>query len=152
MLIEGVAVKDLKLVPDERGFLMEILRRDDPLFQQFGQAYITAAYPGVVKAWHYHRHQTDYFCVLSGMAKVVLYDAREGSPTHGQVNEFFLGEQRRQLLVIPPLVYHGFKNIGTELCLLLNLPTELYDYAGPDELRAPPHGGPVPYDWAREDG
>jgi dTDP-4-dehydrorhamnose 3,5-epimerase len=152
MLIEGVAVKDLKLVPDERGFLMEILRRDDPLFQQFGQAYLTAAYPGVVKAWHYHRRQTDYFCALSGMAKVVLYDAREDSPTHGQINEFFLGEQRRQLLVIPPLVYHGFKNIGTELCLLLNLPTELYNYAGPDELRVPPHSGAVPYDWAREDG
>lgn len=152
MLIEGVAVKDLRLVPDERGFLMEILRRDDPLFQQFGQAYLTAAYPGVVKAWHYHRRQTDYFCVLSGMAKVVLYDAREDSPTQGQINEFFLGEQRRQLLLIPPLVYHGFKNIGTELCLLLNLPTEPYDYAGPDELRAPPHGGEVPYDWGREDG
>lgn len=151
-MIQGVVVKDLKLMPDERGFLMEILRRDDPLFQQFGQAYITAAYPGVVKAWHYHRVQTDYFCVLSGMAKVVLFDARAGSPTAGEINEFFLGEQKRQLLVIPPFVYHGYKNIGDTLCLLLNLPTETYNYAQPDELRADPHGDAVPYDWGRKDG
>jgi dTDP-4-dehydrorhamnose 3,5-epimerase len=151
-VIEGVAVKELNLIPDERGFLLEVLRSDDPLFQRFGQAYITAAYPGVVKAWHYHTKQTDHFCVVKGMAKVVLYDAREGSPTHGEVNEFCIGEQRPRLVVIPPLVYHGYKNIGTELVLLLNLPTEVYNYAEPDEHRAPPHGGGVPYDWGRRDG
>lgn len=151
-MIEGAHYKDLKLIPDERGFLMEILRRDDPLFQGFGQAYVTAAYPGVVKAWHYHEKQTDHFCVLAGMAKVVLYDAREGSPTKGEINEFYLGEQRRGLVVIPPGVYHGYKNIGPEVVLLLNLPTETYNYAAPDEFRAAPHGGPVPYDWDRKDG
>jgi dTDP-4-dehydrorhamnose 3,5-epimerase len=107
-MIQGAAVKDLKLIADERGFLMEILRSDDPLYQRFGQAYVTSAYPGVVKAWHYHTQQTAHFCVLSGMAKVVLYDAREGSPTHGEINEFCIGEQARKLVVIPPLVYHGF--------------------------------------------
>jgi dTDP-4-dehydrorhamnose 3,5-epimerase len=151
-MIYGVAVKELKLIPDERGFLMEVLRRDDPLFKQFGQAYVTAAYPGVVKAWHYHRLQTDHFCVLSGMAKVVLYDARKESPTHGEINEFCIGEQLRRLIVIPPFVYHGYKNIGDGLCLLLNLPTETYNYAEPDELRADPHDGSVPYDWNRKDG
>ena len=151
-MIDGVQVKDLKLIADERGFLMEILRRDDPLFKQFGQAYVTAAYPGVVKAWHYHTKQTDYFCVLTGMAKIVLYDARDGSPTQGQIAEIFMGEQTRKLLLIPPHVYHGFKNIGQELCLILNLPTELYDYTQPDEFRCPPHNGPVPYDWSRVDG
>lgn len=151
-MIHGVTVKELKLIPDERGFLMEVLRRDDPLFKQFGQAYVTAAYPGVVKAWHYHRVQTDHFCVLSGMAKVVLYDAREDSPTHGEINEFCVGEQLRRLIVIPPFVYHGYKNIGEGLCLLLNLPTETYNYAAPDELRADPHSGIVPYDWNRKDG
>ena len=151
-MIYGVHVKDLKLIPDERGFLMEILRQDDPFFQQFGQCYLTAAYPGVVKAWHYHEKQTDHFCVLSGMAKVVLYDPRPKSPTHGEINEFFLGEQRRQLIVIPPLVHHGYKNIGTETCLLLNCPTELYNYEQPDEKRVDPHSGEVPYDWSRKDG
>ncbi len=151
-MIQGVQVKDLKLIPDERGFLMEILRRDDPLFQQFGQAYVTAAYPGVVKAWHYHTLQTDHFCVLAGMAKVVLYDSREDSPTRGEVNEFYCGEQSRRLVVIPPLVYHGYKNIGTEMVLLLNIPTETYNYAQPDEFRVAPHSGEIPYDWGRSDG
>jgi dTDP-4-dehydrorhamnose 3,5-epimerase len=151
-LIEGVAVRDLKLIPDERGFLMEILRSDDPLFKQFGQAYVTAAYPGVVKAWHYHTKQTDHFCVLKGAAKVVLYDRREGSSTKDEVNEFFPSEQRPQLIVIPPLVHHGYKNIGTAVVLLLNLPTETYNYAQPDEFRADPHSGEIPYDWGRRDG
>lgn len=151
-MIDGVAVKELKLIPDERGYLMEVLRADDPLFTRFGQAYITAAYPGVVKAWHYHRLQTDYFCAISGMVKVVLYDAREDSPTHGEVNEFFMGEQQRRLLRIPPFVYHGYKNIGTQLSLLLNIPTECYNYEQPDELRADPHDGSVPYNWGRKDG
>jgi dTDP-4-dehydrorhamnose 3,5-epimerase len=145
-------VKDLNLIPDERGFLMEILRSDDPLFQRFGQAYVTAAYPGVVKAWHYHERQTDHFCVVKGMAKVVLYDPRPDSPTRGELNEFVIGELKPRLLVIPPLVYHGYKNIGTDLVLLLNLPTELYDYHNPDEHRLAPHSSEVPYDWSRKDG
>jgi len=83
---------------------------------------------------------------------VVLYDARPDSPTHGQVNEFVIGEQRPRLVVIPPLVYHGYKNIGVDVVLLLNLPTEVYNYAEPDEQRAAPHDGTVPYDWNRHDG
>ncbi|MCC7477769.1 dTDP-4-dehydrorhamnose 3,5-epimerase family protein [bacterium] len=151
-MIQGVQVKDLKLIPDERGFLMEILRRDDPLFQQFGQAYVTAAWPGVVKAWHYHTLQTDHFCVLTGMAKVVLYDSREDSPTRGEVNEFFCGVHSRRLIVIPPLVYHGYKNVSDEMVLLLNIPTETYNYQNPDEYRVAPHSGEIPYDWGRQDG
>ena len=64
-------VKALKVIPDERGHLMEILRCDDEMFQKFGQVYLTTGYPGVVKAWHYHKAQTDHFCVIKGMMKVV---------------------------------------------------------------------------------
>lgn len=150
-MIKDVQLKNLKLIPDERGYLMEILRSDDELFQHFGQAYVTSAYPGVVKAWHFHRKQTDHFCVLAGMAKIVLYDGRTGSPTFGDINEYFLGEQKRGLLVIPPGVYHGYKNIGTEMCLILNIPTELYDYDSPDEHRMDPHSGEIQYNWQRKD-
>ena len=131
---------------------MEILRRDDPFFRAFGQVYLTTAYPGVVKAWHLHKKQTDHFCVVKGMAKVVLYDGRAGSPTRGAVNEFFLGELNPQLVVIPRLVMHGFKAIGTEEVYLLNLPTELYHYRDPDEHRLPAHTKKIPYDWSRRDG
>ena len=151
-LIHGAHIKPLKLIPDERGRLMEILRCDDPLFRKFGQAYLTTAYPGVVKAWHYHRRQTDHFCVVRGMAKVVLYDGRKGSPTKGMINEFFIGEQNPSLVVIPNLVMHGYKAIGIETVYLINMPTEAYNYRQPDELRLPAHTKKIPYDWSRKDG
>ncbi len=151
-LIHGAHAKPLKRIPDERGLLMEILRSDDPLFKTFGQVYLTMAYPGVVKAWHFHKKQTDHFCVVKGMAKVVLYDGRKDSPTRGVVNEFFPGDLNPLLIVIPPLVMHGYKAIGTEPTLLINIPTELYDYKEPDEHRVPPHTKKIPYDWSRQDG
>jgi dTDP-4-dehydrorhamnose 3,5-epimerase len=151
-LIEGAMVKPLRLIADERGFLMEILRNDDPLFQRFGQVYLSMAYPGVVKGWHYHKKQTDYFCVVKGMMKVVLYDPRPDSSTRGLVNEFFIGERNPALVVIPPLVVHGMKAVGTEPGFLVNCPTETYHYTEPDEFRIDPHDNEIPYDWARKDG
>lgn len=150
--IDGVKVKPLRIIPDERGWLMEILRRDEhDLFVGFGQAYVSATYPGVVKAWHYHRQQVDNFACLAGMIKLVLVDTREGSPTNGVVNEFFLGTEQRLLVQIPPLVYHGWKCISPEPSLVLNLPSEPYRYEDPDEYRLAPHGT-LPYDWTRKDG
>lgn len=151
-LIDGVRTKRLRVIPDERGRLMEVLRRDDELYQGFGQAYLTTAYPGVVKAWHYHRRQSDHFVVLRGMVKLVLYDGRESSPTSGEINEFFLGEHNPLLVQIPPLVHHGFKCIGAEEALLINLPTEPYDHGAPDEYRLDAHDNAIPYTWVRRDG
>ena len=151
-MIDGVCVKPLKTHCDERGRLMEILRSDDKLFDKFGQVYATSAYPGVVKAWHYHRVQTDYFAVLHGMAKIVLYDAREDSPTHGEVNEFFAGAHHPVLIKIPPLVYHGYKCIGEHETILINIPTEVFIYDHPDEHRIPPDDPSIPYNWGRRDG
>ena len=88
VLIDGVKVHQLKPIVDERGYLMEMMRSDDPNFKGFGQTYVTAVNDGVVKAWHYHEKQTDTFICLSGLVKVVLYDCREGSPTFGIVSEF----------------------------------------------------------------
>ena len=111
--IDGVAIKNLRLIPDERGWLMEILRCDDAIFEKFGQVYCTTAYPGVVKAWHYHKKQTDNFTCVHGMMKVALYDAREDSPTRGNLMEFFVGEKNPILISVPPGVYHGFKGIAS---------------------------------------
>lgn len=150
-MIHGVKTKRLRVIPDERGRLMEILRADDEFFIKFGQVYITTAYPGVVKAWHYHKKQYDNIACIKGMVKLVLYDPREDSPTKGEVNEFFIGEHNPLLVHIPPLVYHGFKCITTEESIVLNCPTELYNYSEPDEFRVDPHSGEVPYNWARID-
>ncbi len=149
--IDGVKVKDLRIIPDERGWLLEVLRSDDDLFQKFGQVYVSATYPGVVKAWHYHEKQVDNFACVAGMVKLVLVDTREGSPTHGIVNEFYLGTQKPLLVQIPPRVYHGWKCISVEPSLVVNVPSEPYRYNSPDEYRLDPHGT-LPYDWSRKDG
>lgn len=150
-MIQGVMTKKLRVIPDERGRLMEILRSDDEIFEGFGQTYVTSALPGVVKAWHYHKLQDDHFCVLVGMMKVALYDAREDSPTRGEVNEFFLGIHNPMVLRIPAGVYHGFKCISETESLCLNVPTRVYDYKNPDEYRLPAHTDQIPYDWNRQD-
>jgi dTDP-4-dehydrorhamnose 3,5-epimerase len=151
-MIEGVKLKELEVIPDERGRLMEILRSDDEIFQKFGQLYLTTAYPGVVKAWHYHKEQTDNFCVVKGMMKVVVYDERQGSPTKGEVNEFFMGEHNPSVLHIPKLLWHGFKCISDTEAICLNCPTEAFNHQQPDEYRADPHQSHIPYDWSRKDG
>ena len=151
-LIDGVIAKRLKVIPDERGRLAEILRADDPEFKKFGQVYFTTAYPGVVKAWHYHKIQTDYFFCIKGMTKLVMYDSRKDSSTFGLINEFIVGEHNPLLVIIPPSVYHGFKAIGETESLMINIPTEPYNHQTPDEYRLDAHTKEIPYDWARKDG
>ena len=151
MMISGVVVKKLRLIPDGRGYLMEILRADDSVFSNFGQVYITTVYPGIIKGWHYHKIQTDMLTVVSGMAKIALYDDRPDSPTYDEVNEFFVGPLNPQLIVVPPGVLHGFVAVGLQMATLLNCPTHPYNYENPDEHRVPPHGV-VPYTWETENG
>lgn len=146
-MIEGVKLKELRVIPDERGRLMEILRSDDEMFKKFGQVYMTTTYPQVVKAWHYHKIQDDNFAAIKGMVKVVLYDGREDSPTRGEVNEFFVGEHNPLLIHVPKGVYHGWKCIGEEEAIVVNCPTEKYNYEQPDEYRLPYDTAEIPYDW-----
>ena len=150
-LIDGVTARSLRVIPDERGWIAEILRADDPEFTKFGQVYVSATYPGVVKAWHYHKHQVDHFACVAGMVKLVLFDTREGSPTKGLVNEFFIGEQQPMLVRVPNGVYHGWKCISVTPSLVVNVPNEPYHRTEPDEHRLAPHGT-LDYDWTRKDG
>ncbi|MEW5701511.1 MAG: dTDP-4-dehydrorhamnose 3,5-epimerase family protein [Candidatus Zixiibacteriota bacterium] len=148
--IHGSAVRPLVVHPDERGRLFEVLRCDDAEFQRFGQVYVTTAHPGIVKGWHRHTRQTDLFCLIAGRARFVLYDPRGDSPTRGQIDVIECDGERPQLIVIPPLVYHGFKNIGDVEVVCLNCPTEPYNAADPDEERVDPFDNDIPYDWGRE--
>ncbi len=151
-MIDGVRVKQLRTIADERGRLMEILRSDDELFKEFGQVYMTTAYPSVVKGWHYHKKQTDNMTVVHGMMKIVLYDSRDTSPTKGEVNEFFVGTHNPVLIQIPPFVFHGFKCVSEYEAIVINVPTDVYHYDDPDEFRVHPHDNDIPYSWDREDG
>ena len=154
-MIRDVQVKTLKVMTDARGFLMEMLRADDSLFEAFGQVYITGCRRGVAKGWHYHREQTDHFICVSGVALVVLYDRREDSPTRGEVQEFVLAAPPSRdpaplLLKIPPLVLHGFTASGCEEVRIINVPTRMYRYENPDEYRVPWDSRDVPYRWPSE--
>ncbi len=150
-LIKGIAVKPLKVIPDERGRLFEILRCDEPLFKRFGQVYCTTVRSGVVKGWHAHRKQTDNFVCVAGMIKLVAYDDRPRSPTKGLVNEWCIGIHQPMLVQIPPHVWHGFKGISHGESIVINVPTHPYQHAKPDEFRKLPRDSEIPYDWSGTD-
>lgn len=149
-MIEGVETKKLKVAQDDRGFLMEMLRCDDPIFESFGQVYITGCKEGIAKAWHYHKKQTDHFVCVYGKTLVVLYDGRQDSATYKTVEEFVLESppsKRAVLLKIPPMVIHGFTALNGAEAGIINIPDFPYQYSTPDELRYPWNTPEIPYKW-----
>jgi len=151
-MIDGVKIKQLKIIKDQRGWLMEIMRCDEPQFDKFGQVYVTTAYPGVVKAWHLHRKQTDNFTCIHGTMRIVLYDARKDSSTKEEVMELLSDENNRMLVSVPPGVYHGFKAEGDETAYFLSVPNLPYNREQPDEYRLPPDTKDIPYKWVLTPG
>ena len=151
-MIEGVEVRGANVICDQRGRLGEIMRADDPWFEKFGQVYFTTTYPGVVKAWHYHKKQTDHFYVAKGLVKVGLYDDRKDSATYGVVNQLYLGEHQPGMVRIPPGVQHGWMCVGEQEAYIFNVVSEMYDRNEPDEFRTDPHDNHIPYEWTRKDG
>ncbi len=149
-MIDGVVVKPLRRIPDERGFIMHMLRRDDPDFEQFGEIYFSTVYPGAIKAWHLHKEMTLNYAVIVGMVKLVLYDDREGSPTQGELQELYIGRENYQLVKIPTFVWNGFKGYGHEMAILANCATLPHDA---DEIvRKSPFDSSIPYDWELRHG
>jgi dTDP-4-dehydrorhamnose 3,5-epimerase len=146
-VIDGVVITQLRVIPDERGHLMEMFRSDDETFERFGQCYVTTTYPNVVKAWHMHKKQKDNVICVKGMIKLGLYDDREGSPTKGEAQEIYLGEHKPVRVKIPQEVYHGWKCVSDCEAFIVNVSTELYDYKDPDEHRLPFDTDRIPYDW-----
>ncbi|MBI3332989.1 MAG: dTDP-4-dehydrorhamnose 3,5-epimerase family protein [Candidatus Omnitrophica bacterium] len=145
-MIDGVSIHSLKQIPDERGKVMHMLKNTDPHFEKFGEIYFSVIYPGVVKGWHRHSRMTLNYTVLVGMAKVVLYDERPGSPTLGEIQELFIGESNYCLVRIPTMVWNGFKGVGTAPTILANCATIPHD---PKEVeRLDPMKNHIPYDWS----
>ena len=145
--IEGVIVQALKLLPNERGRLMEVQSADDAIFPGFGQAYITSTMPGVVKAWYRHHHQVDQIAVIKGLLKLVLFDNRPASRTNGAFYEIYLGELAPKLVQIPVGIWHGFKAVGNEEAFALHLNSIPFKAGVPDEDRLPPDDPSIPYHW-----
>lgn len=150
--IEGVVVRPLHWHNDQRGSLTELVRADDPelMVAPIGQVYVTTLYPGVVKGWHLHRHQWDRMSCLVGRVLLGLIDDREDSPTRGATMRLVLGDRNHVLVLVPPGVYHGLKNVGTVEAMVVNVVSAPYDRQNPDEVRVAPHGV-LPFSWERVD-
>jgi len=149
-MIHGVELKPLKIYPDDRGFFMETLRQDDPFFRGFGQSAVTVSYPGVIKAFHWHQNQDDYWVVVRGMAQVVLHDLREDSPTRGETQVVYLGEQNMQCLMIPRGVAHGYRVLGAEPMMMVYYVTQSYNPSNPDEHRIRWDDPSIGFDWSTQ--
>lgn len=144
-MIKGVEINQLSIIPDERGMILKMLRKDDRFFREFGEIYFSLIYPGVIKGWHIHKKMTLNYAVINGLIKLVLYDDREGSPTKGELQEIFIGRENYKLVTIPPMVWNGFKGIGTEPAIVANCATLPHD---PEEIeRMDPFDNHIPYDW-----
>ena len=149
-MIDGVAVKPLRRIPDERGYIMHMLRSDAPEFERFGEIYFSAIYPEAIKAWHLHKVTTLNYAVVVGMIKLVLYDGRESSPTYGEIQELFIGRENYQLVKIPPYVWNGFKAVGGQMAIVANCSTYPHD---PKEIeRKSPFDPSIAYDWSLKHG
>lgn len=149
-MIDGVKLVAKRRIVDDRGAIFHMLRRDDPEFREFGEIYFSKVWPGVVKAWHIHTRMTLNYMLIAGGVRLALYDDRPGSPSNGQHQEITLDPMVPQLVVIPPLVWNGFKGIGTEPAIIANCATEPHT---PDEIQRRPHDDPYfRYDWSQRHG
>ena len=149
-MIDGVVVKPLRRIADERGFIMHMLRKDDLDFEEFGEIYFSTIYPGAIKGWHLHKEMTLNYAVIGGMIKLVLYDDRDNSPTKGELQEIYIGRENYQLVKVPPLVWNGFKGYGDEMAIVANCATLAHD---PNEIvRMSPFDPAIPYDWELKHG
>lgn len=139
--LEGVATYDLKVLPDERGFFAEALRRDwtELLGDEWiAQVNVSYGYPGVIRAWHRHvRGQADIFLIVQGAMKICAYDDASGSPSIGALAEVIASEDKPQLVKVPGHYWHGTKTIGYKPSLTVYFVTKPYDYKNPDEQRRP---------------
>jgi dTDP-4-dehydrorhamnose 3,5-epimerase len=148
-LIAGIEVRPYALWPDDRGYFLEVMRFGQGLAAQYpaGSTQVSAAlsYPGTIKAFHYHEHQTDLWVPASGMLQVALVDLRVNSATFGRRNTMYVGTLRPWQILIPPGVGHGYKVIGEQPAMLVYVTNRLYNPS--DEGRIPYDDDSIQYDW-----
>ena len=147
-MIEGVVLKELETHSDDRGFFREIFRMTDDFSQEgFGQLSHSLVYPGVVKAWHAHRVQTQWNYIACGLVRVALHDIRPESPTYRETMEFLTGENQKPIVYsFPPGVAHGYRCIAGPMHIIY-ITSGVYDLG--DEVKIPHNDPDIGYDWQR---
>ncbi len=148
--INGVEIKKIEKIPDERGAIFHMLRNDEEIFEQFGEIYFSKVYRDIIKAWHIHSEMKLNYAVIYGMVKMVLFDDREASPTKGNLMEIFLGDENYLLVKVPANVWNGFKGFGTDFSIVANCATIPHRV---DEIsRLDPFSEKIPYSWNVQHG
>jgi dTDP-4-dehydrorhamnose 3,5-epimerase len=149
-MIQGVQINTRRIIPDDRGKIMHIMKLSDEQFNTFGEVYCSTVYPGVVKGWHMHKKMTLNYVVLKGNIKFVLYDDRTDSSTYKQIQEIIIGENQYVMVTVPPFVWNGFKGIGTEEAFVINFTDMPHD--SEEIVRMDPHNNDIiEYDWSLKD-
>jgi dTDP-4-dehydrorhamnose 3,5-epimerase len=144
--LQGVIFKECKNIITANSIVKEVYRRDWEMHDRDIKHIISVtAWPDAVLAWHQHLIQTDHVVAIDGTFTAVLFDDREGSPTYRQVEVLRLSNFRPGVLVIPPGVWHGFKNITGKEATFLNYFDREYQYDDPDEYRLPWDTDKIPY-------
>ena len=149
-LIDGVTIREVRNVLKAGGAVTELIRADwfpEPLTIE--QVFQVRLEPGALSAWHSHERATDRLFAVRGIVKLVLCDLREGSASHGAVNEFFVGALRPRLIVVPPKVWHGVQNVSQGTAVVINMPDRAYCYEDPDHWRLSPDTDAIPYRFER---
>jgi dTDP-4-dehydrorhamnose 3,5-epimerase len=143
--IDGVDMRRLDPKADGRGNLIVLLSDRFGESYQTPHVYLVTAAPRSVRAWVYHKWQSDRLAYARGRMRVVLYDLRPESPTYGVLNVIDVGEANKVMLTIPPFVVHGVQNLGDEETFFVNMPTRAYDPTNPDKARLPKDHPGIPY-------
>lgn len=149
-MIEGVKITTRKIIPDDRGKIMHVMKSSDEEFTTFGEIYCSTVYPGIVKGWHMHKEMTLNYTVIKGNIKFVLYDDRPNSVTYKQIQEVIIGENNYVIVTVPPFVWNGFKGIGLVEAFVLNF-TDI-PHNKEEIVRMDPHQNEIiKYDWSTID-
>ncbi len=136
--IHDVVFRPTRPVPHEDGHVIEVARASwDMIGEPIVQVHVTTTLPGRHRAWGLHQRSTDRLFVASGLVKFAIFDGRLNSPTYGCVNEVTISNLSPGLLIVPPNLYHGWKNIGSSEAIIINMPTKPYNYEAPDALDLP---------------
>lgn len=149
-MIDGVVIKPLRRIVDDRGIIMKMQEASDNEYNGFGEIYFSTVYPGVVKGWHLHENAILNYAVIKGNIKLVLFDPRESSPTYQEIQEIYMGDDNYCLVQIPSDVWNAFKGIGTETAMVADLITVVHN----EDIifRMDPHNNAlIQYDWKVKD-
>jgi len=144
-MIDGVIITKRKIIKDERGQVMHMLRNDDKMFKNFGEIYFSTINYKKIKAWHLHKEATLNYVCIKGKVKLVLYDDRDSSSSKGKLEEITLSPDNYNLITIPNNIWNGFKGLDKEESIIancLNIP-----HNENEMVRIDPFDKSIDYNW-----